>query len=177
MFSLVCLQWSKWKIVFPVWTKSILCVWRKTKCWDTLQKLWESYSGIRVCIGPFWALFVSFNTGDRSYNLLLSQAKGHRSNCWCLCLLGLETLGGYQRAWWTQDVVVWPFLSLDGPLQSFSPCKPTIRGMVQEWGQEASVGEETATQAWADTRRSVCDCGSVWLSHKMTFQSSGGDWL
>lgn len=72
---------------------------------------------------------------------------------------------------------MWPFLSLNGPLQSCSPCNPTIRGMVQEGGQVASVGEETASQAWADAGRSVCNGGSIWLSHKMTFQSSGGDWL
>lgn len=38
--------------------------------------LW--HKGVRK---PIQALSVSFNTGDRSYNLLLSQAKGHVSNC------------------------------------------------------------------------------------------------
>lgn len=94
MISLACLQWSKWKrAVFPIWTKSILCVWRKMNCWEVLQKLWESHSGIRVCVSPFWALSVSFNTRDRHYNLLLSQAKGHRSNCWsCWSLYLLSTV-------------------------------------------------------------------------------------
>lgn len=91
MFSVACLQWLKWKIVvFPVRTKSFICVQRKAKCWDILHKLWKSWSGIRVCISPFWALSVSFNTRDRSYNLLLSQDKGHTRNCWTLCLLEVK---------------------------------------------------------------------------------------
>lgn len=46
--------------------------------------------------------------------------------------------------------------------------------MVQEGGQVAGVGVERATQVWADAKRPVCNYGSVWLSHKMTFKGSGG---
>lgn len=38
----------------------------------------------------------------------------------------------------------------------------------------AGVGVERATQVWADAKRPVCNYGSVWLSHKMTFKSSCG---
>lgn len=53
-------------------------------------KLLESYSGIKMHISPFEALSVSSSSGDRSYNLLLSQAKDHKSNCCSLCLLDVK---------------------------------------------------------------------------------------
>lgn len=137
------------------------------KCWDILQKLLESYSVIRADVNPFGALSVTSNSGDRSSNLLLSQAKDHKRNCCSLCLLNVKNCVrrhqvAAKAARLTEGVTVWPFLSLDvlvSPVHHVIPQLWTAAG--RRTRGHGRRGEEGAVPAWADARRSVCSCGCL----------------
>lgn len=137
------------------------------KCWDILQKLLESYSVIRADVNPFGALSVTSNSGDRSSNLLLSQAKDHKRNCCSLCLLNVKNCVrrhqvAAKAARLTEGVIAWPFLSLDvlvSPVHHVIPQLWTAAG--RRTRGHGRRGEEGAVPAWADARRSVCSCGCL----------------